>query len=127
MKNATTTAAKSPVTITASGKTLNIVDTKTGAKIVLTVEDGQLVRDMSGAISHHDYQYGGNIAHYVAAVCTQYMNKRLGWADRLKKIAKASEKINAKSIRNMSSKLRVVTKPMFGIPQELFFAEQVKA
>ncbi len=122
MKNQTT--AKSTVTITASGKTLNIVDKNTGAKVVLTVEDGQIVRDMSGCVSHHDRQYGGNIAHFVTALCTQYMNARVGWAQRFKKIESGSKKINAKSIRNMSSKLRVTLKPVFNIPQELYFAEQ---
>lgn len=127
MKNsATVPAVKSTVTIKASGKTLNIVDSATGAKVVLTVDNGQIVRDMSGCVSHHDHQYGGNIAHFVSGLCLTYMNKRMGWADRMKKIEKAAAKINAKSIRNMSSKLRVTLKPIFNVPQELYFAEVCK-
>lgn len=121
------TANKSIVSIKANGKTLTITDSQTGAVVTLKAEGGKIVRDMSGCVSYHDHQYGGNIAHYVNAVCTQYMNARVGWAQRFKKFESAAKKINAKSIRNMSSKLRVVTKPIFGIPEELFFAEQCKA
>lgn len=118
---------KSTVTIKANGKSLIVSDSATGAKVVLTVENGQLVRNMEGCITKHDYQYGGNIAHFVKGLTTLYMSNRIGWADRMKKIEKASAKINAKSIRNMSSKLRVTLKPIFNIPEDQYFAEQCKA
>ena len=117
---------KSVVILKAEGRKLQINDTKTGSTVILTFEDGKVIRDFSGCKSTHDYQYAGCIANFLAGVTTKYMNKRLGWKDRIKKIEKVSNTIDAKSIRNLSSKMRVTFKPMFNIPEDLYFSEQVK-
>ena len=128
MSTTVTTAqgANKTISVKAEDKTLTFKNTITGAQVVLKVEDGKVIRDISTCTNIHDKQYGGCIAHFVSALTTKYMNKRLSWADRLKKIERECAKIDAKSIRNLSSKMRVVLNPVF-IPNEAewYFAEQV--
>lgn len=127
MSKTTATAAKT-VVVKATQKSLTITNRISGATVVLKVVDGAIVRDLSTCTERHDKQYGGNIAHFIGEILTKYMSKRLSWADRLKKIEKASAKIDAKSIRNMSNKIRVTLNPIFVKDEtKFYFAEACKA
>ena len=119
------TVAQKTVEVKANGKNIVITNKETGAVMALKAEDGAIVRDFSGCITHHDKQYAANIAVFVTALVTKYMNKRISWADRMKKIEKAASGIDAKSIRNFSNKLRVTLNPMFiENEEEYYFAEK---
>lgn len=127
MKNSTATKAPKTVSVKAGAKSLTIRNNITGATVILKVEDGKIVRDLASCETRHDYQYGNNIAVFVGALLTKYISKRLSWADRLKKIEKASAKIDAKSIRNMSNKLRVTLNPVFVKDEANFYFAEVCA